>query len=535
MSDEIVPQPHSGASGEPNPDGQDINWLPSTALVELENGLALLVGDHVPEGVDLIPFTFLDSATLAAVSTAAGTAVGLGSVAAQGVDAAMHAQGLVRLAPETIAALKTATPIVKDGWNLGTLTSGGQFAAQVRWLPATAATTASVVAAMGPAISLMVIQAQLNQIADIAEHNLELTSKVLEVVRRDQWSSVTGYYKTLIREFGHARQIKGVTDAIYQEVRGYEGELTSQWDAFKTAVQQHATSLRSKRGHQDRQKYLVDNGQAIIADAQALLLAQTSWFVHQAMRAANLSRTAGYNPQDEMLLNNLIAEVQELHEKTLDETNWLLDQLAREFTVIGELSGKKTFKIGATARAAKDATQIVRQLQQALASVRGQDAPKEPQPLTLPSILVFENKVPKELVRILPLRLYAEEQVLALADASCDRWKFLGACWVAITDQRLLITKQDSLRQTGAIDLPIRASDIRYVRRHNPKNSAPIVDVITKSANLTLRFPAWAKSDPARLEAGRMAELLASFMNLPNSEVPTIRSPELTSCGQVLE
>lgn len=154
------------------------------------------------------------------------------------------------------------------------------------------------------------------------------------------------------------------------------------------------SALRTKRGHQTRQKYLLDNGRAIVADAQALLLAQTSWFTHQAMRAAHLSRSAGSNPQDERLLKNLIAEVQDLHEKTLDETNWLLDQLAREFAIIAELPGKKTFKIGATARAAKDAAKMVRQLQEALASVRGQDAPKEPQPLALPSILVFEDKVP---------------------------------------------------------------------------------------------------------------------------------------------
>ncbi len=536
MSDEIVPEPRTGIGGDPITDGKSHADLPSMALVEFEDGLAIVLGDHVPEGVDLIPFTFLDSATLASVSTAAGRAVGLGSVTAQGVNASMQAQGLVRLAPQTLEALKTATPIVKDGWNLGTLASGSKFAAQVRWLPATAATTASVVAAMGPAISLMVIQAQLNQIARLAEHNLELTSTVLEVVRRDQWSSVTGHYKTLMREFGHARQIGEVTDAIYQEVRGYEGKLTSQWDVFKSAVQQHVSALRTKRGHQTRQKYLLDNGRAIVADAQALLLAQTSWFTHQAMRAAHLSRSAGSNPQDERLLKNLIAEVQDLHEKTLDETNWLLDQLAREFAIIAELPGKKTFKIGATARAAKDAAKMVRQLQEALASVRGQDAPKEPQPLALPSILVFEDKVPGELVRILPLRLELDERVLALADASCDRWKFLGGGWVAITDRRLLITKQDSLRQVGGIDISIGTGDIRYVRRHNPVNKPPVVDVITKNTSLTLHFPAWAKNDGARRDAGRLGELLASYMNLPESEVPTVRPLELTSvAGEQIE
>lgn len=126
--------------------------------------------------------------------------------------------------------------------------------------------------------------------------------------------------------------------------------------------------------------------------------------------------------------------------------------------------------------------------------------------------------------------------MLALADASCDRWKFLGGGWVAITDRRLLITKQDSLRQVGGIDISIGTGDIRYVRRHNPVNKPPVVDVITKNTSLTLHFPAWAKNDGARRDAGRLGELLASYMNLPESEVPTVRPLELTSvAGEQIE
>lgn len=529
MNDEIVSEQNAEVHDQSYLHGVEEVELPSTALVEFENGLAILFGDHVPKGVEVIPFTFIDAATRAAVSTAAGNAVGLGNIAAQGVNGIMQAQGLVRLAPETIMALKTATPIVKDGWNLGTLASGGKFATSVRWLPATAATTSSVVAAIGPAITLMVIQIQLNEIANVAKHNLELTSKVLQVVRQDQWSSVTGYHNTLIRELGHARQIGEVTDAVFMEVRGYQGELSSQWDAFETAVRQHAGELQSKVGHKDRQQYLTDNGQAIIADVQALLLSQTSWFVYQALRAGHLLKSAKSNPQDAKLLNTLVTNAQALHEKSLDDTDWLLDQLAREFAVISELPGKRTFKIGGTARAAKDATHMVRQLQQALAAVRGQDSPPEPGTLAMPSILVFENEVPDELTRILPLRLGTNERVLAMADASCSRWNLplLDAGWIAITDRRVLVTKQDSLRRVGAIDIELNIDDIRYVRTPDRAGKAPVVDVITQDTDLTLHFPAWAKNAPSRADAQRFGELLASYMHLPASEVPTVNSPEL--------
>jgi hypothetical protein len=511
-------------------DGAEVNEpaeneeLPSSALVEIDNGLAVFFGDKVPEGLDLVPFAFLDPGTRAAVSTAVGSAVGFGNMAAQGVNAAMQAQGLVRLAPQTLEALKTATPMVKDGWNLGTLASGGKFAAQVRWLPASAATTASVVASMGPAISLMMIQFQLNQIADVAQHNLELTSKVLQVVRQEQWSAVTGHHNTLIRELAMARQIGEVTEAIFGEVRGYQGELTSQWDANEKAVRRYGDELRGKLAHKERQQYLTDNGQAIIADVQALLLAQTSWFVYQALRASYLAKSAKTNEQDAELLDAVIANAQQLHEEALVSTEWLLDQLAREFAVIAELPGRRTFKIGGEAKAAKEAHHMVRQLQDALASIRAQGVTYERTGLLMPSILVFEGDVPEELTRILPWRLEAGERVLALADASYDRITLprFSDGWVVVTDRRILITKQDSLRRVGAIDIEVNVADIRYVRRPDTASKPPLLDIITKDSDLTLRFAPWSRAGAPREQAQRFSELVASFMNLPRAEVPEV-------------
>lgn len=499
---------------------------PSTALVQIADDLAVFFGDHVPDGIDLIPFTLIDEATRASLSSSIASAAGFGNTVAQGVNGMVQAQGLVRLAPQTLEQLKTAAPLVKDGWNLGTLASEGKFVAQVRWLPAGGATAASVIASMGPALTLMAIQFQLNQISELVKHNLELTSKVLQVVRQEQWSEATGYHNTLIKELGNAREVGVVTDSIYKEIRGYQGRLSTQWDLFERAVQGHVKELRAKHGHKQRQQYLIDHGEAIIADVQALLLAQTSWFIYQALRAGHLLISAASNPTDEVLLKKLVADARHLHSKTLEETDWLLEQLAREFAVMGELPGKRKFKIGASARAAKDVAHMVRQLQKALAAISDAAAPTEPELLELPSIRVFERNVPEELKRILPLRLQRGEQVLALADASCARWDWdlRDAGWVAVTNHRLLITKQDSLRRLGAIEIAVDLEDIRYVRRpNNYGDKAPTLDVITTVANLTLKFGSWAKGRGHRAATERFGELLASYMQLPASEVPTLQ------------
>lgn len=176
---------------------------------------------------------------------------------------------------------------------------------------------------------------------------------------------------------------------------------------------------------------------------------------------------------------------------------------------------------------------MVRQLQKVLAAVRGEPAPTEPKALALPSTRIFDGAVPEELQRILPLRLQNGERVLALADATCDRWDLhvRDAGWVAVTNRRVLIAKQDSLRRLGAIDIELALDEIRYVRRPDRSDKAPVLDIITTETNLTLKFHSWAKSGAHRTAAERFGELLASFMQLPASEVPRVQIPELAVRG----
>lgn len=123
--------------------------------------------------------------------------------------------------------------------------------------------------------------------------------------------------------------------------------------------------------------------------------------------------------------------------------------------------------------------------------------------------------------------------MLALADATCDRWDLhlRDAGWVAVTNRRVLIAKQDSLSRSGAIDIEFNLDDIRYVRRPERSNKPPVLDIITTETNLTLKFESWAKAGAHRDSAERFGELLASFMQLPASEVPTVQVPELTVRG----
>lgn len=502
----------------------------TTALFEIEPGVAVLYGEDVPAGLELVPFTLIDHRTQKSLSTAIAQASGLFNVATQGANGLMQAQGLVRLAPQTLKQLETARPLMSGGWNLGGLASEGKIVAQVRWLPAGGASAASVVASLGAALPMLAIQLQLSEITALAKHNLELTSKVLQTVRQDHWATTTGNHQALTREIENAKHVGAVTDAIWKNVRGHQTSLDAQWDLFRRKLQGHVSDLNSKRGHKARRQFLLDDGEAILADAHALVLAQSSWFMYQALRAGHLFLTAETDSQDDSLLKKLVEDSRERHARALTETDWLLEQVSREFAIIGELDGKRTFKIGGEHRAAADVARMTRRLQEALAAIRAKPATQEAQALNVPTTNVFKENAPEELLRVLRLRLEPTERLLALADASCDLWSWdvRDAGWIALTDQRLLVMKQDSFRRLGVIDEAFDVTDIRYVRvRDQGRDKGPAFDLVTRDKDLTVKFHPWAKDGSQRRQAERFAAILSTFMHIPTSEVPDVRIPEL--------
>ena len=125
---------------------------PTGALVEVLPGVLAAYGGINLEALDGAEVLDVDAARVPDLTgLIAGSLTGVNLVA-QGAQSALRARGLVRLAPETLQALRTtARPVVSGGWNLGTLASeGGRFAQSVRWLPATSAQAVTVLAGLGP-------------------------------------------------------------------------------------------------------------------------------------------------------------------------------------------------------------------------------------------------------------------------------------------------------------------------------------------------------------------------------------------------
>jgi len=185
-----------------------------TTLVQLdEEGTFLVLGDERLPGLDFTPIPYVDLEHGPGAHTAA-QAIGLANVAAQGLSGLQQAQGLVRLAPETLAALRAgAAPLTQGGWNLGGLQVGGKLVATVRWAPVGAAGAVGLLAAVGPALAVMAVQWQLGEVAKRVERNITLTTRVLDELRNESWHDLQATVSTVLEEANHVMSMGLVTSA----------------------------------------------------------------------------------------------------------------------------------------------------------------------------------------------------------------------------------------------------------------------------------------------------------------------------------
>ena len=202
--------PHSASDNDNEND-------PGVSLVEIEPGVAVVMGDRPLESLGLpaefdcevIPFQLMPPGDMKDLVDKISLATGGLNLVAQGAQGVVSAQGLVRLAPETIKAMKSGLqPLTSGGKNLGALVGkNGKIAHQIRWMSATGAKTTSVFAALGPAAAALTLQAQLASVSKKLDKNLEETRAVAHEIYKDRWYDLMGLYKNAMRAFREAQDL----------------------------------------------------------------------------------------------------------------------------------------------------------------------------------------------------------------------------------------------------------------------------------------------------------------------------------------
>lgn len=497
-----------------------------SALVELEPGLAVLYGDVDLPGVEIVPFQFADPKTRKNLAGLAEHVMGGANVAAQGAQAGMEFGGIIRLAPETLKALKAAEPIVKDGWNLGVLRTDGKFAHQVRWLPAEAANSAQALATVGPAVALVAIQQQLGEIASLIERNIALSGSILETIRAEQWARIIGVQRTIKNELDNARHIGDVTDSVWENVRGIEHEVEGLVELFNGNVQRTQKKLAATENMKERRDLLLDHGEAIVGDVQGLINARASWYMYTALRAGNLALRAHDDPKAAALMNKLITEGRERYERELKSSAELLDSLRRQLGIAAETGDRRHFRFGPLKRATKDVDGFVDQLQEELNLLLSQNLKADIRPVAAPAIAPAESDRVEQYLRVLQYVLEPGETLIGIAEAKVNG--SLLSRWISVTDQAVRISASSRLMDSGLVEEYFKLDDIRYVRP--PATDAEkdaTVGVFTKDDDFTLSFSGLDDENVTLHDVGSFARLLGNYQHQVLEELPRIEVPEL--------
>ncbi|WP_448062420.1 hypothetical protein [Cellulomonas hominis] len=507
---------------------------PPGALVEVLPGVVLALG-NVPAatlGLELVDFGFVPAADRTHLATALASLVGnTATVGGNLATTVSSAQGLYRVGSATQALLNNGAVLaVKDGANLGSVWMNGKLVAQARFIPVSAINATSVAAAIGPAVAMVAIQMQLNEISGLVRANIALTTQVLATLRSEQWAELSGHVAAIDRALAQARELESVPSSLWDTVAGDEAALRKHVDLYRRHVGSHLKQI-DQPSARARREYLKANAEAIVFDSHALMSSLKAWTGYKALQAGR-ARSAGQEDPDEARLVDVILRDtrNELDSARADATQ-LVEALDRELRLIAELTGPMTIPLTRKRRDQRSAQMTSFELLRAIEPLADALRPKPPA-LDAPAIVCAPSDVDLDpYLRVLRWTLDTDETLQCIAFCydrdepnvvalgqdvlsriEPERWATL----VAVTNRRIITARASDFRREGRFGKQTSLDDVRYVRARTSRsmNGRAELDITTREVDLRWGFR--ADTDIAQIDA--LAAALAEAMSIPQAE-----------------
>lgn len=436
-----------------------------------------------------------------------------------GLNALPQAQGIVRLAPESMQLLNQAgnSLMQSAGQSLGTIINGsGTVIGQARLLPAAGAQTAMLGAAMGPAAALLALHIQLASISRRVDENIELTRDVLRAIHEDQWATLVALHETSLQALQEAEASGTVNQHIFAPLATRQADLRKSRKLFLDFVRDHLQNLTGDV--KSRRSYIQLHFDQIIADSHGMLMAEFAWYRAQVLRGILISHDAQNSETDERLLTHHVEETKSKHADAMREISGLLAEVECQVRLLSLLPAARALPFTSKRRNADEALAMAEALASSVAALRNQVRSRHE--VVAPEISVFKTDVPDKLANILAWSLPEQSRILALADANLDRL-LANNVYLGITDSVFFVADQGDATKEGIIETLIPLADVRYARFTERTKKGPSLEVITKEDNFAFTFDSWAAGGPALEAARRIGNLFSSVMNLPVEEQRT--------------
>lgn len=498
------------------------------ALVLVEPGTALLLGDRPAEDFADCGIHLLEererhkwSELLNVMSLASGGA----NAIAQGTRAALSVQGLVRLAPETVAALEGGmTPLTSGGWNLGSLTTGGRIAAQVRWLPATGAQAALALSSVTPALALCAMGFQLMSISKRVDKSIAVIEELEENLRQEQLRECRSMCVEVRNTVTEAYSLRSVDSKMYKKLDDMLRHLRSERDACLDAVSKHyarTADLQSGR------RYVLERQDEIYKDICLLAAVQEAKYRADMLCCAHVAQK-GKTDEHVRRLETRLGNAEDENGRAAADIQDVLYGLGRRVGLMTELPDKSHPKHGSKNHADIVLENLLSGIERVMGDIGGARFPDLPGA----KVVSGEEKDRSHERRVLrwilerderlwvmsPVRKVTADSPLGIASGmiqwAADATNRSGI--VVVTSKRVLFWgSRNKLVVKGSLDHEVPLADVRYTRLTEEEDTLEL-EVVTGNRGNDLRL-SFSSSD--REAATRIADILATVMHIPDSEV----------------
>lgn len=500
-------------SEERNNQEQNPQAAAEIALIELRPGVAALYSKEPVAGLETMSFDLLNKETSSRLADGLSMVLNTGSMGSQLVQTGAILQGLVQLTPKTLHDLQTMTPMTNGLVNLGSLMKGNSIGASLQWNYLSPEKYAFL-SGLGllPTLALAGVAYQIATINRKLDKNLELTRQAINEARQatqeDRWATLISLDKVVSKALDEARAIGQVTGHIFEPIQGKEAEIIRSRELFTNNVQKHVSALETNI--KEQQTYIKDHEQSILNDANGLLLAEWTRHRWNVLRSAHISLDESATD----LLETVLATTESEYKESRTKLENLLSILVRQLNLMKALTpegGLARLPLGKGRRNLNSADRATA-LAQSVSALAGKAYCEPAQPA--PSFTVFNQDVEESLYCILRWALPSDAQLLAFADVN----EGFTNSYLGITETDFFIVSYGDLRKKGLIGELHPLVDIRYVRLDERNSHDPQLHIITKDQNFQLDFDRWINSEENMAHARRLADILATAMNLPSEE-----------------
>lgn len=318
---------------------QDLEqWDPNeddTIIVPLEDDYALVVGPNT-KGLEKIDGSLVGDRAFNDLIASIGEEASLSGGAASAANAIQHMSGLYKLDAVTKAQLAAGNALTKatDGQLIGTVrNAGGQITRQARLIPVSAPQIAGAIAAIGPAVAMVAVQMQLNNISKQVSTVQQTSLQTLQVLTDSRNADYQGDCQTINEVYQASSNHGYVSETDWSIISGLVSRIQSHRHFYKKQVANHQEALEKAHADSHTQRdYIQTNRARIVNDSCAAFETLRAWVHLTELRIAR-AQAQGEHPHAEPL------QIRQEIIEDLQVQRALLHDLMRELRIIAELPG----------------------------------------------------------------------------------------------------------------------------------------------------------------------------------------------------